>query len=59
VINGSQAGDRDQGTDDGSEGAPRRFVADSRQLPSLPPPNTAIQTPGANSPLDKTWGQCQ
>src|SRR2546423_1068936 len=30
-----------------------------RQLPSLPPPNRAIQTPGANSPLDKTWGQCQ
>jgi hypothetical protein len=21
------------------------------------PPNRAIQTPGANSPLDKTWGQ--
>src|ERR1700722_10234697 len=27
-----------------------------RQLPSLPPPNRAIQKPGANSPLDKIWG---
>jgi hypothetical protein len=24
---------------------------------SLPPPNRAIQKPGANSPLDKIWGQ--
>src|SRR4030088_1297548 len=30
-----------------------------RQLPSLQPPNRAIQPPGANSPLDKTWGQHQ
>jgi hypothetical protein len=30
-----------------------------RQLPSLPPPNRAIQKPGANSPLDKIWGQGQ
>jgi len=28
-----------------------------RQLPPLPPPNRAIQTPGANSELDKTWGK--
>jgi putative transposase len=28
-----------------------------RQLPSLPPPNRATKTPGANSELDKTWGQ--
>ena len=28
-----------------------------RQLPSLPPLNRAIQKPGANSPLDKIWGQ--
>src|ERR1700741_5258582 len=28
-----------------------------RQLPSLTPPNRAIQTPEANSRLDKTWGQ--
>ena len=30
-----------------------------RQLPSLTPPNRAIQTPEANSRLDKTWGQGQ
>ena len=30
-----------------------------RQLPSLHPPNRAIQPPGANSQLDKTWGQRQ
>src|ERR1700716_2023218 len=30
-----------------------------RQLPSLQPPNRAIQPPGANSPLDKTWGEPQ
>jgi hypothetical protein len=29
-----------------------------RQLPSLPPPNRANLTAGANSGLDKTWGQC-
>src|ERR1700741_4623351 len=28
-----------------------------RQLPSLTPPNREIQTPEANSRLDKTWGQ--
>jgi hypothetical protein len=42
---------------------PRRDLAlryakgSARQLPSLTSPNRAIQTPGANSPLDKTWGQ--
>lgn len=30
-----------------------------RQLPSLPPPNRANPTAGANSGLDKTWGQGQ
>src|ERR1700731_1163536 len=30
-----------------------------RQLPSLTPPNRAIQTPEANSRLDKTLGQGQ
>src|SRR5882757_3675238 len=29
-----------------------------RQLPSLPPSNRATKTPGANSELDNTWGQC-
>src|SRR3954454_17287505 len=28
-----------------------------RQLPSLPPPNRANPAAGANSGLDKTWGQ--
>ena len=28
-----------------------------RQLPSRPPPNWANPTAGANSGLDKTWGQ--
>ena len=28
-----------------------------RQLPSLPPPNRANPMAGANSGLDKTWGQ--
>jgi hypothetical protein len=28
-----------------------------RQLPSLPPPNRANPPAGANSGLDKTWGQ--
>src|SRR5690349_2769974 len=30
-----------------------------RQLPSLPPPNRANPAAGANSGLDKTWGQGQ
>ena len=30
-----------------------------RQLPSLPPPNRANPTAGANSEMDKTWGQGQ
>jgi hypothetical protein len=30
-----------------------------RQLPTLPPPNRANPTAGANSGLDKTWGQGQ
>src|SRR6202035_5195967 len=28
-----------------------------RQLPSLTPPDREIQTPEANSRVDKTWGQ--
>src|SRR6202035_4433933 len=30
-----------------------------RQLPSLTPPDREIQTPEANSRVDKTWGQGQ
>jgi transposase InsO family protein len=30
-----------------------------RQLPPLPPPNRANPTAGANSGMDKTWGQGQ
>jgi putative transposase len=29
-----------------------------RQLPSLTPPDRVTPTPGSNSALDKTWGQC-
>jgi putative transposase len=36
-----------------------RDAAGSAPAPSLPPPTRAIQMPGANSELDKTWGQRQ
>jgi Transposase len=41
---------REHGVSDASKKAPR-------PLPSLPPPNRANPTAGANSGLDKTWGQ--
>lgn len=34
-----------------------RYAEGSALAPSLPPPSRANPTPGANSELDKTWGQ--